>query len=52
MIGTARSKPKTKVMNEDFMDELDKIGLEFSRGTLVGRRVALLEAKNLNSKSS
>jgi hypothetical protein len=29
MIGTARFKPKTKLMNEDFMDEPDKIGLEF-----------------------
>jgi hypothetical protein len=29
MIGTARSKPKTKLMNEDFLDEPDKIGLEF-----------------------
>ena len=29
MIGTARFKPKTKLMNEDFMAEPDKIGLEF-----------------------
>jgi hypothetical protein len=29
MIGTARLKPKTKLMNGDFMDEPDKIGLEF-----------------------
>jgi hypothetical protein len=29
MIGTARFKPKRKLMNEDFMDEPDKIGLEF-----------------------
>ena len=28
MIRTARFKPKTKLMNEDFMDEPDKIGLE------------------------
>lgn len=28
MIETARFKPKTKLMSEDFMDEPDKIGLE------------------------
>jgi hypothetical protein len=28
-IGTGRFKPKTKLMNEHFIDEPDKIGLEF-----------------------
>jgi hypothetical protein len=57
MIGiemTGRFKLKTKLMNEHFINELDKIGLQLIniRGTFIGRLVVLLEAKNLNSKSS
>ncbi|MGB8934950.1 MAG: hypothetical protein WCC17_07575 [Candidatus Nitrosopolaris sp.] len=45
---------KTKLMNAHFISELDKIGLQLIniRGTLLGRLVLLLEAKNLNTMSS
>ena len=38
MIGTARFKPKTKLMNEHFLNELDKIGLQVINiiGTFIG----------------
>jgi len=53
-IKTGRFKLKTDMMNAHFINELDKIGLQLIniRGTLIGRLVLLLEAKNLNSKSS
>jgi hypothetical protein len=51
---TGRFKLKTNLMNAHFINELDKIGLQLIniRGTLLGRLVLLLEAKNLNTKSS
>jgi len=51
---TGRFKLKTNLMNEHFINELDKIGLQLIniRGTFIGRLVVLLEAKNLNSTSS
>ena len=51
---TGRFKLKTNLMNAHFINELDKIGLQLIniRGTLIGRLVLLLEAKNLNSMSS
>ena len=51
---TGRFKLKTNLMNEHFINELDKIGLQLIniRGTFIGRLVVLLEAKNLNSASS
>ena len=46
---TGRFKLKTTFMNEHFIHELDKIGLQLIniRGTFFGRLVLLLEAKNL-----
>jgi len=40
-------KLKTKFMNERFINELDKIGLQpiDNRGTFIGRLLVLLEAK-------
>ena len=51
---TGRFKLTTNLMNTHFINELDKIGLQLIniRGTLIGRLVVLLEAKNLNSMSS
>ena len=51
---TGRFKLKTNLMNTHFISELDKIGLQLIniRGTLIGRLILLLEAKNLNSMSS
>lgn len=51
---TGRFKLKTKFMNEHFINELDKIGLQLIniRGTFIGRLVVLLEAKNVNSMST
>jgi hypothetical protein len=51
---TGRFKLKTNLMNEHFINELDKIGLQLIniRGTFFGRLVVLLEAKKLNSTSS
>jgi hypothetical protein len=53
-IKTGRFKLKTDFMNAHFINELDKIGLQLIniRGTLTGRLVLLLGAKNLNSISS
>ena len=53
-IKTGRFKLKTDMMNAHFISELDKIGLQLIniRGTLIGRLVLLLEAKNPNSISS
>jgi hypothetical protein len=51
---TGRFKLKTNLMNAHFINELDKVGLQLIniRGTLLGRLVLLLEAKNLNPMSS
>ena len=51
---TGRFKLKTNLMNEHFINELNKIGLQLIniKGTFIGRLVVLLEAKNLNSTSS
>ena len=53
-IKTGRFKLKTNLMNAHFINELDKIGSQLIniRGTLIGRLVLLLEAKNPNSISS
>lgn len=44
---TGRFKLKTKFMNQHFINELDKIGLQLINitGTFMGRLVILLEAK-------
>jgi hypothetical protein len=46
-IETRRFKLKTKLMNEHFLNELDKIGLHTidNRGTFIGKLLVLLEAK-------
>lgn len=51
---TGRFKLKTKMMNAHFINELDKIGLQLIniRGSIPGRLVVTLEAKNLNAASS
>ncbi|MGC2569945.1 MAG: hypothetical protein WA364_00425 [Candidatus Nitrosopolaris sp.] len=51
---TGRFKLKTNLMNAHFINELDKIGLQLIniRGTLIGRLVVLLEAKNVRPTSS
>jgi hypothetical protein len=51
---TGRFKLKTNLMNAHFINELDKIGLQLIniRGTLIGRLVVLLEAKDLRPTSS
>jgi hypothetical protein len=48
---TGRLEPKTKFINQHFINELDKIGLQLIniRGTWIGRLVLLLEQRNLNS---
>ena len=45
---------KTKVINQHFINELDKIGLQFIniRGTWLGRVIVVLEQRNLNSTSA
>ena len=44
---TGRFKLKTKFMNQHFINELDKIGLQLIniKGTFMGRLVVLLDAK-------
>lgn len=51
---TGRFKLKTKLMNQHFINELDKLGLQLIniKGGFNGRLVVLLEAKNLVSPSS
>ncbi|HET7148025.1 MAG TPA: hypothetical protein VFI73_05940 [Candidatus Nitrosopolaris sp.] len=51
---TGRFKLKTKLMNEHFINELDKIGLQLIniRGTFIGRLVVLLETKNVDVMST
>ncbi len=46
-----RLELKTKFINQHFINELDKIGLQLIniRGTWLGRLVLLLEQRNLNS---
>ena len=48
---TGRFELKTKFINQHFINELDKIGLQFIniRGTWIGGLVLLLERRNLNS---
>jgi hypothetical protein len=45
---------KTKVINQHFINELDKIGLQLIniRATWIGRLIVLLEQRNLNSTSA
>jgi len=51
---TGRLELKTKFINQHFINELDKIGLQFIniRSTWLGRLVVLLEQTNLNSTSA
>ena len=51
---TGRFKLKTKLMNQHFINELDKLGLQLIniKGGFNGRLVVLLEVKNLVSPSS
>jgi hypothetical protein len=48
---TGRLELRTKFINQHFINELDKIGLQLIniRGTWIGRLVLLLEPRNLNS---
>jgi hypothetical protein len=47
---TGRLELKTKFINQHFINELDKIGLQFINiSTWLGRLVVLLEQTNLNS---
>ena len=48
---TGRLELKTRFINQHFINELDKIGLQFIniRGTWIGRLILLLEYRNLNS---
>ena len=48
---TGRLELKTKFINQHFINELDKIGLQLIniRGTWIGTLVLLLEQRNLNS---
>jgi hypothetical protein len=51
---TGRFQLKTKIINQHFINELDKIGLQFIniRGTWLGSLVILLEQRNLNLTSA
>jgi hypothetical protein len=48
---TGRLELKTKFINQHFINEVDKIGLQLIniRGTWIGRLVLLLEPRNSNS---
>ncbi len=48
---TGRLELKTKFINQHFINELDKIGLQLIniRGTWIGRLILLLEQRNLDS---
>jgi hypothetical protein len=50
---TGRFELKTKLINQHFINELDKIGLQLInvRGTWLGILVVLLEQRNSNSTS-
>ena len=49
-----RFELKTKFINQHFINELDKMGLQFIniRGTWLGRLIVVLEQRNLNSTSA
>jgi hypothetical protein len=49
-----RFQLKTKVINQHFISELDKIGLQLIniRATWIRRLIVLLEQRNLNSASA
>ena len=51
---SGRFQLKTKVINQHFINEMDKIGLQLIniRGTWLGSIVILLEQRNLNSSSA
>ena len=51
---TGRFELKTKFINQHFINELDKMGLQFIniRGTWLGRLIVVLEQRNLNSTSA
>jgi hypothetical protein len=51
---TGRFELKTKFINQHFISELDKIGLQLIniRATWMGRLIVLLEQRNLNSTSA
>jgi hypothetical protein len=51
---TGRLELKTKFINQHFINELDKIGLQLIniRATWIGRLIILLEQRNLNSTSA
>jgi hypothetical protein len=50
-LDSGRLELKTKFINQHFMNELDKIGLQLIniRGTWIARLILLLEKRNLNS---
>jgi len=49
-----RFELKTKFINQHFINELDKMGLQFIniRGTWLGRLIVVLEQRNSNSTSA
>jgi hypothetical protein len=51
---TGRFELKTKFINQHFINELDKIGLQLIniKGTWIGRLIVLLEQRNLNPTSA
>lgn len=51
---TGRFELKTKFINQHFINELDKIGLQLIniRVTWIGRLIVLLEQRHLNSTSA
>lgn len=51
---TGRLELKAKIINQHFIDELDKIGLQLIniRGTWTGRLNILLEQRDLSSTSA
>jgi hypothetical protein len=52
-VEAGRFELKTKFINQHFINELDKIGLQLIniRGTWIGRLIVLLERRNFNSTS-
>ncbi|HYA85326.1 MAG TPA: hypothetical protein VEH06_18050 [Candidatus Bathyarchaeia archaeon] len=53
-VETGRFELKTKFINQQFINELDKIGLQLIniRATWIGGLIILLEQRNLNSTSA
>ncbi|MGB8938432.1 MAG: hypothetical protein WCC17_25345 [Candidatus Nitrosopolaris sp.] len=47
-----RFELKTKFINQHFINELDKIGLQLINIRCIGRLIVSLEQKNLNSTSA